>query len=81
MPRTQGRWTRPRILHALGSSRVRSTAWTPLHLQYEREVAEVLGIPGNVRQGVLLPVAYTKGTDFKPAPRNDLDSVVHLNGW
>ncbi|OZG29609.1 nitroreductase [Williamsia sp. 1138] len=57
------------------------TAWTTLHLQYEREVAEVLGIPGNVRQGVLLPVAYTKGTDFKPAPRNDLDSVVHLNGW
>ncbi|WP_207842188.1 nitroreductase family protein [Williamsia soli] len=57
------------------------TAWTTLHLQYEREVAKVLGIPGNVRQGVLLPVAYTKGTDFKPAPRKDLDSVIHLNGW
>lgn len=57
------------------------TAWTTLHLQYEREVAEVLGIPANVRQGVLLPVAYTKGTDFKPAPRNDIDSVIHVNGW
>jgi nitroreductase len=57
------------------------TAWTTLHLQYEREVADVLGIPPNVRQGVLLPVAYTKGTDFKPAPRKDLDSVVHVNGW
>lgn len=57
------------------------TAWTTLHLQYEREVAEVLGIPGNVRQGVLLPVAYTKGTDFKPAPRKDLDAVIHVDGW
>jgi nitroreductase len=57
------------------------TTWTTLHLKYEREVAEVLGLPANVRQGVLLPVAYTKGTDFKPGPRVDLDSVVHLNGW
>lgn len=57
------------------------TAWTTLHLRYEREVAEVLGIPTNVRQGVLLPVAYTKGTDFKPAPRNDIDSMIHVNGW
>ena len=57
------------------------TAWTTLHLSYEREVADVLGLPADVRQGVLLPVAYTKGTDFKPGPRADLDSAVHLNGW
>jgi nitroreductase len=57
------------------------TAWTTLHLNYEREVAELLGLPANVRQGVLLPVAYTKGTDFKPGPRADLDRVVHVNGW
>jgi nitroreductase len=57
------------------------TAWTTLHLRYEREVAELLGIPAEVRQGVLLPVAYTKGTDFKPGPRADLDQVVHVNGW
>ncbi|MFT4287994.1 nitroreductase family protein [Nocardioides sp.] len=57
------------------------TTWTTLHLPYEREVAEVLGIPEGVRQGVLLPVAYTIGTDFKPGPRADLDRVVHLNGW
>ena len=57
------------------------TTWTTLHLKYEREVAEILGLPANVRQGVLLPVAYTKGTDFKPGPRVDLDSIVHLNGW
>jgi nitroreductase len=57
------------------------SAWTTLHLRYEREVAEILGLPENVRQGVLLPVAYTKGTDFKSGPRADLDAAVHLNGW
>lgn len=57
------------------------TTWTTLHLRYEREVAKVLGLPDDVRQGVLMPVAYTKGTDFKPGPRVDLDSVVHVNGW
>jgi nitroreductase len=57
------------------------TAWTTLHLNYEREVAELLGLPTNVRQGVLLPVAYTKGTDFKPGPRADLDATLHINGW
>jgi hypothetical protein len=41
----------------------------------------VLGLPANVRQGVVLPLAYTKGTDFKPGPRVDLDSVIHVNGW
>ena len=57
------------------------TTWTTLHLQYEREAAEVLGIPPDVRQGVLLPVAYTVGTDFRPGPRLDLDQVVHVNHW
>jgi nitroreductase len=57
------------------------TAWTTLHLTYEREVAELLGLPEDVRQGVLFPVAYTKGTDFKPGPRADLDAAIHLNGW
>jgi nitroreductase len=57
------------------------TTWTTLHLKYEREVAELLSIPADVRQGVLFPVAYTKGTDFRPGPRVDLDAVLHLNAW
>src|SRR5690349_13302364 len=57
-------------------------AWSlALHLRYEQEAAEVLGLPANVRQGVLLPVAYTEGTDFKPGPRHDLDAVLHVNRW
>jgi nitroreductase len=57
------------------------TTWTTLHLRYEGEVAQLLGLPADVRQGVLFPVAYTKGTDFKPGPRTDLDAVMHVNGW
>lgn len=58
------------------------TAWTTLHLPYEREAAEILGIPfDRVTQGGLIPVAYTKGTDFKPAPRLPLDQVVHWETW
>ena len=57
------------------------TTWTTLHLAYEREVADLLGIPADVHQGVLLPVAYTKGTDFQPGRRVDMYSVLHVNGW
>ncbi|GAA1072665.1 nitroreductase family protein [Tsukamurella spumae] len=57
------------------------SAWTSLHLEYEREVAEALGIPASVRQGVLMPVAYTKGTEFKPAKRAPLETVLHVNRW
>lgn len=58
------------------------SSWTSLHLQYEREAAEILGVPfDDVQQGLLIPVAYTKGTDFKPAPRKPLDDVVHWDRW
>ncbi|SDK51301.1 Nitroreductase [Nonomuraea maritima] len=57
------------------------TAWTTLHLAYEREVAQLLGIPDNVRQGVLLPTAYYTGDTFRPAPRQPLDEVLHLDRW
>ncbi len=57
------------------------SAWTTLHLSYEKEVAELLGIPPNVRQGVLLPVAYYTGETFKPATREPLDSVLHVDSW
>jgi nitroreductase len=57
------------------------TAWTTLHLVYEQEVARLLDLPGNVRQAVLIPTAYYTGTDFKPAPREPLENVLHINGW
>lgn len=57
------------------------SAWTTLHLKYEKEIAELLGIPPHVRQGVLLPTAYFTGETFKPAPREPLDRVLHLDRW
>jgi nitroreductase len=59
------------------------TAWTTLHLFYEKEAADLLGLPHDtVMQTALVPVAYTLGTDFKRAPRSrGLDQVLHLNAW
>jgi nitroreductase len=57
------------------------SAWTTLHLRYESEVAALLGIPPHVRQGVLLPTAYYTGGSFRPATREPLDTVLHLDRW
>lgn len=58
-------------------SRGLGTAWTTMHLIFERETAAVLGIPyETVRQLAMIPVAHTKGGEFRPAPRKSLDSVV-----
>ena len=60
-------------------SRGLGTAWTTLHLAHEKEVAELLGLPDNVRQGVLIPTAYYTGETFRPGPRGSLP--VHENHW
>ena len=57
------------------------TAWTSLHLGRETEVAQILGIPNGVHQGALIPTAYHTGETFRPAPREPLDTVVHLDRW
>jgi nitroreductase len=55
---------------------------TTLHLGYEREAVELLGVPyAEVMQVGLIPVAYSLGTSFKPAARKPLDEVVHWNRW
>jgi nitroreductase len=58
------------------------TAWTTFHLRHERAAAELLGIPyDQVMQAALIPVAYTVGTEFKPAVRNSLDTMAHWDHW
>ena len=57
------------------------TCWTTLHLDHERAVAELLGIPDDHAQVALIPIAHTLGTDFKAAPRKPLDDVLHVNSW
>ncbi|MEU0092646.1 nitroreductase family protein [Kribbella sp. NPDC006257] len=57
------------------------TAWTTLHMTYEREISELLGLPEDIRQSVLLPTAYYTGDTFKPAPRRPLDDILHIDTW
>jgi nitroreductase len=57
------------------------SAWTTGHLWREREMAELLDIPmERWTQVGLFPIAYTLGTDFKPAYRRPLSEVVAWNG-
>lgn len=57
------------------------TALTTLHLIHEKEAAEILGLPDDVLQVALLPVAYTVGTDFKRAKRPPVAEITHWNRW
>ena len=55
------------------------SAWTTGHLWREREMAELLEIPyDRYTQVGVFPIAYTIGTDFRPAYRKGVDEVV---GW
>jgi nitroreductase len=59
-----------------------ATCLTTNHLAYEREIADLLGIPyERVNQACLLAVARAKGTDFRPGPRKGLASILHLEDW
>jgi len=63
-------------------SRGLGSVWTTVHLQREREMADLLGIPyDRVTQAGLFPVAYTVGTDFRPGTRTLTDEVVHFDRW
>jgi len=62
-------------------SRGLASALTTLHLLFEKEVATLLGIPDDVTQVVLLPVAYAIGNEFKPAERRPLHEVVYWDHW
>src|SRR3954451_13436417 len=65
-------------------SRGLGSAWTTLHLlgDGEKQAAAILGIPfDKYSQGGLFPIAYTKGTDFRPAKRLPADQVTHWDSW
>jgi nitroreductase len=68
------------LMLALRARRVAS-AWTTLHLYYEREVSALLGIPADVTQAALLPVAWLTGGDLKPVRRLPVGEVTYWNRW
>jgi nitroreductase len=57
------------------------SSWTTLHLMYEKQAAEILGIPATVSQCALLPVGYLQGEDLRPAVRLPVKDVTFLNTW
>ena len=57
------------------------SAWTTGHLWREKALAELLEIPDYYTQVGLFPIAYTLGTDFKPAYRKDPSEVIGWNGF
>jgi nitroreductase len=65
-------------------SRGLGSVWTSIHLagDGERLAADILGIPyEKYCQAGLFPIAYTKGTDFRPAKRIPAHEVTHWNSW
>ena len=62
-------------------SRGLGSCYTTLHLGLEAEANELLGIPDHMSQAGLLPVAYTKGTDFKPAKRDPVELITYLDTY
>jgi nitroreductase len=57
------------------------SAWTTLHLRYEQEAAQLLGLPPKITQAALMPLAYYTGDDFKPAQRTPARERTYWNGW
>jgi nitroreductase len=71
-------WSFMLALRARGMGSV----WTTMTCRREDDVAKVLGVDaGQHRLVGLFPIAYTVGTDFKPAPRVDPGGVIRWNHW
>jgi nitroreductase len=62
-------------------SRGLGSTFTTMHLLFEEQARKLLAIPEEVMQVALLPVAYTKGAEFRPAARPPAESIVHWNQW
>ena len=57
------------------------TAWTTAILGKRDELAELLGVPEGNTQIAMVPVAWTKGTDFKRAPRYPAREISFIDRY
>jgi nitroreductase len=62
-------------------SRGLGSSITTMHLPFHQFVADELGIPRHATQIALLPVAYTRGVDFRPAPRVPARELTYWDEW
>jgi len=68
------------LMLALRARGIGST-WTTLLSSKQDEVAQVLGMPADTLQTVMLPVGYTKGAVMKRAQRRPAQEVTYWNRW
>ncbi|UQS25475.1 hypothetical protein L1857_23010 [Amycolatopsis thermalba] len=65
-----------------GRNRGLGTVWTTAHAPLEKELAATLGVPHDeIMLAALIPLAFTLGTDFRPAPRIGRGEVLHWDRW
>lgn len=57
------------------------SAWTTLHLSYEKECNEILGIPDDYTTAALLPAAYFTGETFRKADRAPATDLTYWETW
>lgn len=57
------------------------TVLTTVHLLAEKAAADLLGIPDDVAQMAMIPVAYTIGDEFKPARRPPVETITSFDRW
>jgi len=62
-------------------SRGLTSAMTTVHTGRYEAMAELLGIPDNVTQAALIPIAHLLGDELRPARRRPVREVAYLNHW
>ncbi|MEM9464554.1 MAG: nitroreductase family protein [Actinomycetota bacterium] len=62
-------------------SRGLGSTWTTLLNASVDELAGILAIPDGVTTIVTFPVAYTKGSEFRPAPRRPAEQITYFDRW
>lgn len=97
IPCVEGRWEDLTVFHQAGSygsifpavwsfmlalrSRGVGSSLTTLHLMFEAEAAELLGVPDDMTQVALLPIGFYTGDSFKPAGRLAAGSRTYWDRW
>jgi nitroreductase len=66
---------------ALRSRGLGSTIFGYHLADHQADVAALLGIPEDVTQITMLPVAYTTTTDFHPAARPPIETITYQDRW
>ena len=97
IPCIEGRWEDLSVFHQAGAygsifpavwsfmlalrARGVGSSLTTMHLMHEQEAAAILGIPEDITQVALLPIAYFTGDSFKPAGRIPAVDRTYWGGW